>query len=90
MSNKHHTTLYIGVSSDLKRRVWEHKTRIYPKSFTARYKCDKLVYYEFYSTITEAIAFEKALKSKSRAFKESLITKMNPEWKNLGDEVDKW
>ena len=90
MGNKHHTTLYVGVTSVLKKRIWEHKTRIDPKSFTARYNCDKLLYYEFYSTITEAIAYEKSLKNRSRAYKESVISMMNPEWKDLGDDVDKW
>jgi putative endonuclease len=90
IGNKYHTTLYIGVTSDLMKRDWEHKTRIDPKSFTARYNCDKLLYYEFYSTITEAIAYEKSLKNRNRAYKESLISKKNPEWKDLGDEVDKW
>ncbi len=90
ISNKNHTVLYVGVSSDLNKRIWEHKTKKYPKSFSARYNCNKLLYCEFYSTITEAIAFEKILKNRSRAYKEKLISKMNPEWKDLGDEVEKW
>ena len=62
MTNKMHTVLYVGVSSDLTGRVWQHKNKFYPNSFTAKYNCDKLVYYFFYSRIEEAIAVENAIK----------------------------
>ena len=87
LTNKLHTVLYIGVTSNLQSRVWEHKNKVYPKSFTARYNCDKLVYYIFYPYIEEAIAAEKALKDRSRAYKQQLITRTNPEWKELYDAL---
>ncbi len=90
LTNKHNTTLYTGVTSDLRVRLWEHKSKYYPKSFSARYNLNKLVYFEFYDSIEEAIAMEKYVKGKSRAFKEGLIEKENPEWKDLGIEVEAW
>jgi len=62
MNNKVNTTLYIGVTSDLKSRVWEHKNKVYPNSFTSRYNLFKLVYFEIFSNIEEAIGREKQLK----------------------------
>lgn len=59
LTNKNNTTLYTGVTSDLQRRIVEHKTHYYPKSFTARYDLTKLVYFEFYSSVEEAIEVEK-------------------------------
>ena len=66
MTNKNNTVLYIGVTSVLKERTYEHQTKKYKKSFTAKYNADKLVYYEYFSSIEEAIAREKQLKSGSR------------------------
>ena len=63
MTNINNTTLYTGVTSNLLNRIWQHKNFIYPNSFTAKYKCVKLVYFEFYSRIEEAIAFEKKIKA---------------------------
>jgi putative endonuclease len=85
ITNKLNTVLYTGVTSDIAGRIWEHKNKVYPKSFTARYNCDKLVYYYFYLHIEEAIANEKAIKGSSRAYKKQLITDLNPEWKDLYD-----
>jgi len=90
MTNKTHTTLYTGVTSNLKQRILEHKTNFYPGSFTARYKLHKLVYYEGFPLIGEAIAREKQIKAGSRKKKEALINKMNPEWKDLYEEVKEW
>lgn len=92
MTNKNHTTLYVGVTADLQRRVEEHRTHKYPKSFTARYNITKLVYYEFYSRIEEAIAIEKQIKAGSRKTKEELINSKNPDWLDLYivDEIDTW
>ena len=78
-----HTVLYIGVTSDITGRIWEHKNKVYPKSFTAKYNCDLLVYYEFYPHIEEAIAAEKSLKDKSRSYKNQLISSLNPEWTDI-------
>ncbi|UXP31951.1 GIY-YIG nuclease family protein [Reichenbachiella agarivorans] len=89
-ANKNNTTLYVGVTSDLAGRIHDHKNHKYPKSFTARYNVTKLVYYEGYHSIVEAIAREKQLKAGSRLKKESLINDMNPEWRDLYEEVLKW
>ena len=76
-------TLYTGVTSDLKRRVYEHKTKLHPKSFSAKYDVDKLGYYEEYVSIKEAIEREKQIKGGSRAAKLALIEGMNPRWEDL-------
>ena len=88
MTNKNNTVLYTGVSSGLKNRVYEHKTGKYKNSFTYRYNCHKLVYYEGFNLIEEAIAREKQIKKSSRKKKESLINQMNPEWKDLYDQIE--
>ncbi len=90
MSNKNHTVLYIGVTSDLTKRVLEHKEKAYPKSFTAKYNCNKLVWIECYSSIIEAIEFEKFYKGKRRSYKIQMIESLNPEWKDLWEDVKKW
>jgi putative endonuclease len=71
------------VTSDIIGRIWEHKNKVHPQSFTAKYHCDILVYYEFYPHIEEAIAAEKLIKGGSRAYKEQLINSINAEWKDL-------
>lgn len=73
MTNVTHTTLYIGVTSDLYSRVVDHKEGRYPNSFTSRYNVFKLVYYESFNSIVEAIAREKQLKAGPRIKKEILI-----------------
>ena len=90
ITNKNHTVLYIGVTSDLTKRVLEHKEKAYPKSFTAKYNCDKLVWHDCYCSIVEAISFEKYYKGKKRAFKIQLINSFNPQWKDLWEEVKEW
>lgn len=87
MANRHHTTLYVGVTSDLVGRMIKHREHFYPKSFTARYNVTKLVYYERFDSIVKAIAREKQLKAGSRKAKEKLIQVMNPEWKDLFEEI---
>ena len=87
ITNDNHTVLYIGVTSDLYFRVIQHKTHEFPQSFTARYNCHKLVYYEPFTTIIEAIGREKQLKKWNRGWKEKLIETVNPEWKYLFDEL---
>ena len=83
LTNVHHTVLYIGVTSDLFTRIAQHVDKEYSESFTAKFNCNILVYYETYGRIEEAIAREKQLKKWNRAWKEALIIKMNPEWKDL-------
>lgn len=78
LSNKNDTTLYIGVTDNLERRIEEHRTGINP-GFTNKYNCHKLVYYEVYSDINQAIDREKQLKKWSRAKKDFLIDKVNKE-----------
>ena len=78
VSNKTDTTLYIGVTNDLKRRIYEHKNHLYG-GFTDKYNCEKLVYFEAFTRIGEAIAREKHLKGKSRIFKDDLINRVNPD-----------
>ena len=90
LTNRHHTTLYVGVSEDLISRVMEHKEKKYSKSFTARYNCDKLVYYELFHSIEEAIAREKQIKGGSRAKKIALIESLNADWNDLFEEVKDW
>lgn len=90
MTNEYNTTLYVGVSSDLKTRVYSHKNNLIPDSFTAKYNLHKLVYYEGFHLIEDAIAREKQLKAGSRVKKEALINRINPEWKDLYDEVLLW
>lgn len=85
MTNKHHTTLYIGVTNHLVRRVNEHQIKYNPKSFTAQYNVCKLVYYEFFPLIEDAILREKQLKRWSRVKKEWLIEMMNVRWEDLTD-----
>ena len=87
VTNKNRTTLYVGVTSNLAARIQEHREKKYPNSFTARYNLDRLVFYENFTRIEEAIAREKQLKGGSRKKKEELINNLNPEWKDLGDEV---
>jgi len=90
MTNRHNTILYVGVSSELPSRVLDHKNKKYPKSFTARYNLNKLVYFEFHETIVGGIAREKQLKGGSRQKKVDLINGMNPEWRDLYDDIKDW
>jgi putative endonuclease len=78
----HSRRLYIGVTSDLHGRVWEHKNGIL-EGFTKKYKINQLVYHEFFHDIESAIAREKQLKGWSRAKKIALIEKRNPGWEDL-------
>ncbi|HNP19104.1 MAG TPA: GIY-YIG nuclease family protein [Fulvivirga sp.] len=87
MTNKHHTVFYTGVTSDLYSRVIEHRTKAYPKSFTARYNIEKLIYFEPFHSIEEAIMREKQIKKYRREKKLLLVEAINPEWKDLFDEL---
>ena len=82
MTNKNNTVLYTGVTSDLLKRVWQHKQRKY-SGFTSRYNCDKLVWYEQADEIRSAIAREKQIKAGSRNKKELLINEINSRWEDL-------
>jgi putative endonuclease len=87
MTNSFNTILYTGVTSELENRIWRHKNNEFPKSFTSKYKCYKLVYFMFLPTIEDAIAEEKRIKGGSRQQKIDLIIGLNPNWKDLYDEL---
>ncbi|MFH1225744.1 MAG: GIY-YIG nuclease family protein [bacterium] len=86
MANKHSTTLYTGVTSNLLKRIWEHKNKAV-KGFTHQYNINKLVYYELFGDITLAIEREKQIKNLVRRKKDDLINKENPEWRDLSDDL---
>ena len=86
MTNKYNTVLYVGVTNDLVRRVYEHKNKLV-KGFTAKYNIVKLVYYEIHEDIKEAIKREKQIKGWLRVKKEELIKTMNPSWKDLYEKI---
>ena len=88
MTNRNNSALYTGVTSDLKERMFLHKVKTYPDSFTSRYSICKLVYYEYFETIGEAIKREKQIKAGSRNKKFKLINGLNPEWNDLSFELD--
>ena len=90
MTNKTNRVLYTGVTSNLANRVQEHKMKKYPESFTAKYNAVKLVYYEVFTSIEEAITREKQLKACSRAKKIELIERNNSEYVDLFDEIKNW
>ncbi len=90
LTNFKNTVIYTGVTSNLITRVTQHKEGYYPNSFTSKYGVNKLVYYEPFHSIEEAIAREKQIKGGSRQSKVNLIKSMNPEWKDLYADILKW
>lgn len=82
MSNYNNTSFYVGVTSDLEKRVWEHKHKLI-KGFTAKYHLKKLVYYEQFGSMYEAINKEKQLKNWHREWKINLIKMVNPTFRDL-------
>ena len=86
ITNTHNTVLYIGVTNSLKRRLSEHNTGGGSK-FTSKYNCHKLVYYEVFPDIEQAIAREKLLKRYKRIWKNNLVATINPKWKDLGSII---
>ena len=86
MANKRNGTIYVGVTNDLTRRVYEHKSDV-KEGFTKKYRCHKLVYYEFFATMPDAISREKQLKSGSRKKKIALIEKNNFNWHDLYESI---
>ena len=88
MTNRHNTVLYTGVTSNLLSRIYEHKNKSFPKSFTSKYNIDKLVYYEHLPTIEEAIEREKQVKKYGKRKKSILINSINPEWNDLYESLE--
>ena len=86
LANVYNTVLYIGVTSNLIKRIWEHKNS-YVEGFTTKYNLHKLVYFETFENIEEAIIREKYLKGKNRNFKQKLIEKTNPHYNDLYNNI---
>ena len=86
MTNKRNGTLYTGVTSNIVRRVYEHKIKL-ADNFTSKYNCTILVYYELHDDMYAAISREKQLKGGSRKKKIALIEKLNPMWQDLYDSI---
>ena len=86
MSNHNNNVLYIGVTGDLRKRVWEHKNSVDKNSFTYKYNCHKLVYYEGFTDVRLAIEREKQLKNWKREWKNALVMKENVGWVDLSEE----
>ncbi len=82
LASRRHGTLYLGVTNNLSRRVWEHKQKIY-RGFSSKYGVARLVWYELHERIDEAIAREKSLKKWRRDWKIGLIEEFNPDWLDL-------
>jgi len=83
LANATNVAIYVGVTNDLIRRVWEHRNNMGPRSHTAKYRIHKLVYYETTTDVRAAIEREKQLKSWNRRRKNELIGRMNPAWEDL-------
>lgn len=86
MANKINTVLYTGVTSDLKKRIWEHKEKVID-GFTKKYNINKLIFFEMHNDPENAILREKQIKAGSRTKKVELIIGINPEWKDLYDKL---
>lgn len=83
LTNETHTTLYVGSTVELSTRLWEHRIKQNPNSFSARYNLTKLVFYQGFHSVESARAQEKIFKGKSRAWKIALINRHNPRWNDL-------
>lgn len=86
MTNKNNSVLYTGVTNNLVRRVYEHKEKLL-EGFTKKYNCTKLVWFEIYDDSITAIFGEKQIKAGSRKKKLELVNSINPEWKDLYNEI---
>ena len=86
LTNRRNTVLYTGITSELLRRVYQHREKLLP-GFTSRYNVSKLVYYECTEDPSSAIAREKQIKAGSRRKKITLVTGFNPQWRDLFDDL---
>jgi putative endonuclease len=87
MASKRNGTLYVGSTSDLIKRIWEHKNNVIPTSFTAQYNVHMLVYYELHDTYVEAARREQRFKNWRRQWKLNLIENLNPTWDDFYEEI---
>jgi len=86
LASKRNGTLYIGVTSDLTKRVWEHKNDLVD-GFTKRYRVHRLVWYEFHESMESALKREKSMKEWKRVWKLELIENVNPDWEDLYNTI---
>ena len=86
LTNKSNGTLYIGVTSNLPKRIWEHKNKVI-KGFSEKYNLTRLVYFELYEDMAQAITREKQLKAGSRSTKIELVESLNPNWEDLYQDI---
>ena len=87
MGNRKHGAIYTGVTGYSERRIWQHKNHVFKGSFTDRYGCDKLVWYEVHEDPISAITREKRIKDWLRPWKDRLIEEMNPDWRDLASDL---
>ena len=87
LSNTHKNVIYVGITNDLVKRIYEHKSHLDKHSFTARYNVENLVYYEVTTNVEAAIEREKQIKSWNRKRKNQLIESMNPDWVDLYNSI---
>jgi len=85
MTNRWRNVLYTGITNSLEKRIWQHKNKAVP-GFTKKYNCDRLVYFETYTEVDQAIAREKQIKAWSRAKKNALVATTNPEWNDFASD----
>ena len=86
LSNWNNKVIYTGITNDLKRRIYEHKNKLVP-GFTSTYNLNKLVYFEHFSQVSDAIRREKSIKKWKRDWKNKLINEINPQWNDLYDSI---
>ena len=86
LASRRNGTLYVGLTTDLVKRIWEHKNNIFP-GFTTKYNVNQLVYYEMHQDIMEAARRERRLKNWCRKWKLNIIEQLNPSWRDLYDEI---
>lgn len=87
LASKRNGTLYVGSTSNIIQRIWEHKNNVIPESFTARYNIHTLVYYEIHQSIDEMVRRERRFKNWPRKWKLNIIEKLNPTWRDLYFDV---
>ena len=87
ITNKKDGVLYIGITNNLKRRIYQHKNKVHKTTFSARYNLDKLVFYEIVETKEEALLKEARMKKWNREWKTNLINELNPDWLDLYNEI---